>query len=440
MSSQPADEPHRVLFADDDKGVLQAAELLLSRRGFRMTAASRPSQIWPILACEAVDAILLDLNFAAGATSGEEGLGILRELMQAAPGVPVVVVTGHSGVKVAVEAIRCGAADFVMKPWSNERLVATLTEAIAASTVQTASATPSAGLVETDVTGPLLGASIALGDIKDFIARAAGRQAAVFISGETGVGKSHVAHALHRLSAAGRGPLVAIDLIGVPAEPAEERLFFQDTLTEALQRANGGTLLLDGVSGLKPSAQGRLLTALEAAKSQGVSCRVLATSTVRRSILEANGFRADLLYALSTLELHIPPLRERRDDIGVLADHYVQLFRRRHGRTARTLTTRAEARLIECDWTGNVRALRQCVERAVVLSEGGALDAEDFQLPETPRMAETPSAQPAATLADSERLLVDAALRRHSFNISRAAAELGLTRAALYRRMGKHGL
>ena len=416
--SNPPSTPITVLFVDDDADVIKAASLLLTRRGFRLLAASGPAEARSLLATETVDVILLDLNFTPRATSGEEGLRFLDDVLRQDPRAVVVVVTGHSGINVAVAAMRAGAADFVMKPWSNDRLVATLNDAAARRRTHardTSSETPDDEIA-------ILGDSPAIEAVRDLIRRAAPTPASVLIQGEPGTGKSLTARAIHRQSASGDGPLVVLDLSAA------------DDVAEAVARAAGGTLVLDAIEAAEPLLQTRLLALLE----DGPQSRTITLSRRSSVQLEApGGLRPDLLFRLNTVEITLPALRDRNGDALLLARHWLRLYARRYGKAERALSSEAAEAVSGDRWPGNVRALRQTLERAVILTDGVSISAADLRLGGGGGQAPT---APDLNIARSEKALVEAALKRNSFNVSRAAQELGLTRAALYRRMAKHGL
>jgi DNA-binding NtrC family response regulator len=422
----------KILFVDDDADVQKAAAMLLPRRGFELHAARSPEEAWSVLAAHQVDAILLDLNFHRGATTGEEGLRMLRELITYDPEASVVVVTGHSGIAVAVAAMRAGATDFVMKPWNNDRLVATLSEAIKLRR-ERRSARPneeSASELSAETLKPI-GVSPAMQRAFDIAHRAAATAVPVLLLGEAGTGKSLFAQMIHRQSPRSSTPFTAIDLTSLVStgEAAPEAVL--DGADPA------GTVFLDEVGSLPLGLQGRLIAAL--AHQPGF--RLIAATRKTRLQLQDGSVQADLLYRLNTVEIFLPPLRDRGDDRLLLADHFVRLFAARYGRAAMTLSESARTLITDAPWPGNVRELRQAMERAVVLAQSNVLQAADMQIAGP---AEEVSGGVVAggdmTLAMSEKAIVAAALRRHGFNVSHAAKELGITRAALYRRMARHGL
>lgn len=417
MDEALSNESAVILLVDDDADVLTAARVLLARQGYRVLSAASPAEAWSVLGAERVDVILLDLNFTRGATSGAEGFQWLGELRAHDPEAVVVVVTGHSGINVAIAAMKAGASDFVMKPWSNARLADTVRDAVALRRHRTGGKTPAA---EED--GLILGDSPAIRQVRALIARAAPTGVAVLVLGPAGSGKSLAARVIHAQSRR-TGPLVRLDARDLAHETSAA------AIRQALREADGGALLLEAVGGLPGPAQTALLQALD----DGVGPRLICTGREPPAVL-----REELRERLGTVTLTLPPLAQREDDVVVLAEHFVRLFSRRDARPPKPLDGSALEALRTRPPPGDVRGLRQAMERAVVLSAGDILTAADIA---PPAAAEAGAAAgPDLNLARSEKAIVAAALTRHAHNVSHAARELGLTRAALYRRMVKHGL
>lgn len=402
-------ESPQVLVIDDDPDIVKAATLLLTRHGMGVTGAGDPDTAWVKLAERRFDAILLDLNFARGRTSGDEGFAMLHRLIAADGDAVVVVVTGHSGIAIAVRAMREGASDVVIKPWSNERLLEMTQRAIDLSRAKRAVG-PMPASAESIM---LLGEHPAIGRIRDLVARVAPTDAAVLVRGPAGSGKSLVARVL---AAGGRRDVVAMTVDGeatLPDVPAD------------------GTLLIENVDAIPRAVQPQWARAIGAA-------RVIATSRLDRAALRAT-LIDDLLYRINTIEIDLPPLRDRGDDAVRLARHFVDLFAARYAKPAKPIGDEAARAIAADSWPDEVRGLRQACERAVLLGVGAVHDVADFALAidaDDP----VPRAIADLNLSRGEKAMVAAALQRHAFNVSRAAAELGLTRAALYRRMEKHGL
>jgi len=408
-----------VLLVDDDPDVLTAAKVLLGRGGYRVLAAQTPAEAWSQLAGEPVDVILLDLNFTRGATSGDEGFRWLSELRAQDPQAVVVVVTGHSGINIAVAAMKAGASDFVMKPWSNARLLDTVRDAVA---LRRRARSPGQETA-VDEEALLIGDSAPIQAVRDLINRAAPTAAAVLIRGPAGAGKSLAARVLHARSGRG-GPLIRLDARDLTADTAGP------ALRQAAAEAAGGTLALDEVGALPAAGQGALLSLVES----GLDARLVSMARETPETL-----REELLARLNTVEIVLPPLKDRGEDVVLLAEHFVRLFSRRYDKAPKPLDLTALEALRSHPPAGEVRGLRQAAERAVVLSPNDVLTAADFAPPA--RAGVAPGlAQADLNLARSEKAIVEAALKRHAHNVSHAAKELGLTRAALYRRMVKHGL
>jgi DNA-binding NtrC family response regulator len=418
MGEGLSNESAVILLVDDDPDVLTSAKVALGRHGYRVLVALTPAEAWSVMAGEAVDVVLLDLNFTRGATSGAEGFQWLRDLRVHDPEAVVVVVTGHSGINIAVAAMKAGASDFVMKPWSNARLLDTVRDA-ATLRRQRRRGEPAPVDEETLI----IGDSPAIGRVRDLIARAAPTGAAVLVLGPTGAGKSLAARVLHAHSRRG-GPLVRVEAQDLTAEAAAA------AIRRACAEAAGGTLVLEGVAALPGPGQTALLDLMDA----GLEARLVSTARE-----PPQGLREELRDRLNTVEVDLPGLKDRGEDAVLLAEHFVRLFSRRYGKPPKPLDGSALEALKARPPAGEVRGLRQAAERAVVLSPGDVLTAEDFAPPAPAGAAAGPGSRDL-NLARSEKAIVEAALKRHAHNVSHAARELGLTRAALYRRMVKHGL
>jgi DNA-binding NtrC family response regulator len=447
---------------DDDPDIALAAKLALRGTFERVETLNSPAELLALLNSESPDAILLDLNFERAKTDGREGIDYLGKVMAVDPDAAVVIITAHGGISIAVEAIKAGASDFVAKPWSNERLQATVRSAAALrrsrrdAIIERGRATELAQSPET----PLLGSSPAMQRVRMLIERAAPTDANVLILGENGTGKEIVAREIHRLSRRSDKPMVSIDLGATSETLFESELFghakgaFTGAAGERIGRlkaADKSTLFLDEIGNLPLHLQPKLLTALEqrevlpvgSNKPIPIDVRVIAATNVAPDQLsDERRFRQDLLFRLNTIEIELPPLRQRRDDIPVLLDHYLRLYERKYDKPGRQLPPAVLEALLEHDWPGNVRALRHAAERAVIMAEGERYRTDDFPLPRSPLSSVTsvPGASETLNLDQLERQMIERALRMHHFNISLAAGELGLSRGALYRRMEKHGL
>jgi DNA-binding NtrC family response regulator len=378
-SPDPAPEGH-ILIVDDDEDVLKAGRMALGRHGMRVTPARHPAEAWSVLAAEPVDVVLLDLNFSRGATTGEEGFHCLTDIVAQDPDAVVVVVTGHSGVNIAVAAMRAWASDFVMKPWRNDRLVATMRAAVELRRRRREAAAGKArGGTFQDGGAAILGDSAAIQRVRALIRRVAPTDAPVLIHGEAGTGKDSVARAIHLQSSRAAGPFAPVDLGSLGEDAAMLALFGQ---AGALAEAQGGTLFLDEVGEMTPRLQARLLAALE--QPAAMDMRIVAATRRRREALRGRGgLRDDLLFRLNTVEIFAPPLRDRGGDALLLAEHFLRLFALRYGKPARSLSPEAAEAIAEHSWPGDVRALRQAMERCVIFSEGGRHELADIPLAES---------------------------------------------------------
>lgn len=400
----------KILFIDDDAGVLKTAELLLRRAGYDFRSALNPAEAYSLLSVERFDAILLDLNFSRAQMTGEEGLACLREILAHDPQAIVLVVTGHSGLTIAVQALRAGAKNFIMKPWKGDRLLQAIEESFVE---QEKSGAP---LPErTAEAGLIVGQCDALLRIRDLIAKYAPLSVAVLVSGESGTGKSVVAQALHNQSS--RAELRIIDSAGLSRND--------------LGDLKNTTVVLEDVDGLDPELAFPLNAWLEIAARNNT--RVVAT-TRRRG--EEIGLHKSLLYSLSTLELFLPPLKDRGDDVELLSWHFARIFAQRTGLGSRKLAPDAIAALRKANWPDNLHALRRVVERAIATAPDLTVTAADLDLP----AAEATPFDLSVRLSEREKSVIEEALSRHNFNISKAATELKMTRQTLYRRMARYGL
>ncbi len=440
--------PARILVLDDDPDIGVAARLLLQRRFGEVRSLQRPAELEPMIEQWRPDLLLLDMNFRPGHSDGAQGLALLQQLRRQPRAPQVIVMTAYAGVELAVQALKAGALDFVTKPWEHPRLLGAVSAALALRP-------PTSDEPEAGSAGALLGQSAAMQELRRLIAAVAATDAHVLVLGEMGVGKELVARELHECSPRRTQPMLAVDLGSLPDSLLESELFGhrRGSYTDARQdrpgrllAAAGGTLLLDEIGNLSMAGQARLLGVLErreftplgADTPLPLQARIVsATNLAEAALFDPQRFRPDLLYRLNTIVLRVPPLRDRREDIPQLAAHFLARFAAEHARPPRTLSAAALQALLAHDWPGNVRDLRQACERAVILAAGVQFGPEDFQLGAGP----APAAKAAGlTLAERERAALDEALREAQGNISEAARRLGVSRAALYRRLDKHGL
>lgn len=478
-----------ILIVDDDEDILTAGKLLLKRHYRRIDCCIDPTEIPLLMAKNDYAAIMLDMNFGPGESSGTQGFYWLQQILEIDPDAVVVLITAHGGVDVAVEAMKLGATDFISKPWQNEKLVATLSASVKLSQSRSEAKQlkqTNSALVEvaSSPKQPMLGTSSAMQKVLTMIKRTAPTDANVLILGENGTGKELAARALHQQSNRRDKVFMSVDLGAVTESIFESELFghkkgaFTDATkdrTGRLQAANGGTLFLDEIGNLPLHLQAKLLSVLEqrqvspvgATKPVDIDIRVItATNLPRERLNDEDVFRQDLLFRLNTVEISLPPLRERRDDIPAIASYYAQFYCRKYGHELKTFSEDAMEAILHYDWPGNIRALRHAIERAVILSEGDSFESRDFQIENESTLPSSSSlrrhektqidsqqtgktrdsenhdlyAEPELNLEALEKRAITQALGRNRYNISHTAKDLGLTRAALYRRMEKHGL
>jgi two-component system, NtrC family, response regulator HydG len=454
--------PARILIIDDEEDILLAARLLLKRHFAYVQTLRDPSLLPDLVRKGAFDVLVLDMNFAPGADDGVEGLMRLSEVLTLDPQAVVVLVTAHSGVELAVQAMKKGAADFVTKPWENERLVATLLAAVnlRRSRMETAQLRHrNRGLAAaTNTEVEMIGTSSAALRVLDTISRTAPTDANVLILGENGTGKELAAREIHRHSRRAGEVFLRVDLGALSPQLFESELFghrrgaFTDAREDRIglfRAATGGTLFLDEIGNVPLHLQSKLLTALErrevvpvgADKPEPIDVRLIsATNLTPEHLADTDRFRQDLFYRINTVEITLPPLRERREDIPLLLEHFIAFYAQKYNFPVKRLSATALDELMAHTWPGNVRALRHAVERAVILSEGTMLEADDFSLVAERTSASARGSHDTSTLDDIERNAIARALADNNGNVSRAAAGLGLTRASLYRRKIKYGL
>lgn len=455
-----------VLIVDDDEDILTASRLLLRREFSQVVTCNNPEQIPARLAESDFDLVLLDMNFGPGESSGVQGLHWLEKILEIDPDIVVVMITAHGSLNTAVQAMQRGATDFIVKPWQNEKVVATVSTGIqlrhSRKEARTLRQTNRVLLRETAASdSQIIGGSAETRKLLDMVSRAAPTDANVLILGENGTGKELIARELHRQSRRADRGFLTLDMGSISESLFESELFghrkgaFTDARDDRLgrfQAADGGTVFLDEIANLPLHLQAKLLRVLEQRRvtavgsdtSQAIDVRVIAATNVPATTLRnEDHFRQDLLFRLNTVEITVPPLRDRKADILPIAQHYVAIYSQKYGGTKRSLSPAAEEALQAYAWPGNVRSLRHAVERAIILSESDVIEPADLQLDYSEPTREDGKVVIASTLLNLDKLEKEAikkALLKHGFNISRAANELGLTRASLYRRMEKHDI
>ena len=455
----------RILIADDQSDVLAALSLLLKGERYQIEATSSPDGVLRCIETQDFDVLLMDLNYARDTTSGSEGLDLLTRIHAADPTLPVVVMTAWGSVDLAVEAMRRGARDFIQKPWDNARLLAVLrTQVELAEALRRGRKLEAENLALRDSVADstsdlpqIVAESPAMKSVLNLVERIGPADANVLITGENGTGKEVITRLLHSMSSRRTKPLISLNAGALAEGVFESELFghvrgaFTDAKSDRVGRfelADGGTLFLDEIGNVPLNLQAKLLRVLEtgefervgSSKTQKVNVRLLsATNADLNSEVAQGKFRQDLLFRLNTVEIRLPPLRDRPEDIQRLAEHFLRMHRERYRRPIMGFSTEALEALRHHLWPGNVRELDHVIERAVLMSTGSVVTAFDLALESTPD-ARLSAQLEEMSLEDAERLLIKKALGRFEGNANRAAEALGLSRSALYRRLQKYGL
>jgi DNA-binding NtrC family response regulator len=445
-----------VLVADDQPDVVEALRLLLKAEGYATRAARSPQEVLSAIEDAEPDLLVMDLNYARDTTSGQEGLELLAKVRQAAPELPVVVMTAWGSIELAVEAIRRGARDFLAKPWDNERLLSIVANqlALAAALRKTRRLEAENRMLRGDGPPDFVALSRVMQPVLELIERVGPSEASVLITGENGTGKGLVARLLHAASPRAARPLVTVNAGGLAETVFESELFghvrgaFTDAKTDRVGRfelADGGTLFLDEIANVALPQQAKLLRVLEegelepvgSSRTKRVDVRLItATNADLAREVEEGRFRRDLYFRIRTVELRLPPLRERREDLLPLAERFRAQHASRYRKAVAGFDAAAVRALERHSWPGNVRELDHAVERAVLLARGDRITAADLGLEGAPKSRGLEE----MTLEEVEEHLIRKALDRYGGNVSQAADALGLSRSALYRRLEKHGL
>ncbi|MBR5541704.1 MAG: sigma-54-dependent Fis family transcriptional regulator [Bacteroides sp.] len=454
------DAKGKILIVDDNEDVLFALNLLLEPHVEKVKVTTQPSRIEHFMKTFEPDVILLDMNFRRDAISGQEGFDCLNQILGMDPEAVVLFMTAYADTEKAVRAIKAGATDFIPKPWEKEKLLATLSSAVklrqSRREVKQLQARVEA-LSGQDKEVPLMiGKSKVMQEVFTTIRKLSETDANILILGENGTGKDLVARSLRFFSPRQQAQFITIDLGSVPESLFESELFGYEkgAFTDArkakagrMEVASGGTLFLDEIGNLSLSMQSKLLTAIEkrrisrlgATSSIPIDVRfICATNANIRQMVEEGNFRQDLLYRINTIEIHIPPLREREEDVLLLADHFLEKFAHKYKKNIQGLTREAKQKLMRYSWPGNVRELQHAIERAVILSQYAWLRPDDFML--TPQQEKSAPLDEILNLEELELRAIKRALKRCAGNVSSAAELLGITRYALYRKMEKLNL
>ncbi|MEQ9285857.1 MAG: sigma-54 dependent transcriptional regulator [Cyclobacteriaceae bacterium] len=452
-----------ILIIDDDEDVLFAAKMLLKKYAQSVIIEKDPRKIPFLINNGTYDVILLDMNFSKDITSGKEGFYWLEQILERDPKAVVILITAFGDVEMAVRALKEGATDFVLKPWQNEKLIATLSTAskLKKSYKEVDTLKTAKKQLQEDLNQPfkdIIGESEAIKNVFGIIDKVAQTDANVLILGENGTGKELIARAIHQRSLRKDNVFVGVDMGAITETLFESELFghkkgaFTDAKEDRAGRfevAHKGSLFLDEIGNLSLPLQSKLLTAIQSRevtrigsnKPTAVDIRLIcATNMPLHEMVGQNTFRQDLVYRINTVEIHLPALRERLEDIPLLANHFVGIYSNKYRKTVKKLSSSAIKKLQKYRWPGNIRELQHAIERAVIMSDNSSLAPEDFFFLTHKPDQNQEGDQDTFNLDEVEKNVIQKAIDRHNGNISKAAKELGLTRASLYRRLEKHGL
>jgi DNA-binding NtrC family response regulator len=450
----------RILVVDDNRNVLTALELLLSREFTGVKCISKPGQILSELQSDSYSAVLLDMNYIAGQHTGNEGLFWLRELMKTDPDLSVVMITAFGDIELAVTALKEGAVDFVLKPWDNQKLLATMLTAVRLthSRRKVKSLQKDKASLKAELKGKpkrMIGRSAAMRRVYEMVEKVASTPANVLISGENGTGKELIAREIHERSDRSAEIMVSVDLGAVPDTLFESELFghvkgaYTDAHTDRIgkiETAHRGTLFFDEIGNLSLTLQAKLLSVLQnrtitrlgSTEIVPVDIRLVCASNMNlEAMVEEGRFRMDLLYRINTIRVELPPLRERDEDVLLLAAYFLHNFSMRYNKPGLKMDGKAEAALKKWSWPGNVRELQHSMERAVILTEGKIIGEDSFQFSTA---ASTSTSSFDGSLDEVEARLIRYSIKKYGGNMSTVALQLGISRQTLYNKIKKYGL
>jgi len=453
----------RLLIVDDDTDILLAAKMFLRQHIEIVHTEKNPANIPDLLKNDSYDVILLDMNFSRDATSGKEGFHWLNTILELDPAATVIFITGYGDIELAVQGIKEGATNFVLKPWDNKKLLATIEASLRIREgkveLESLRSTQKIMIADQDQAySNLIGTSPAMKKVMSIAMKVAKTDANILILGENGTGKEVVARAIHRASQRSDKVFINVDLGAITESLLESELFgykkgaFTDAKEDRAGRfeaANKGTIFLDEIGNLSPNLQSKMLNVLQSRKvvrlgsfkEIPIDVRLIsATNMPVYQMVSESKFRQDLLYRINTVEIALPPLRDRQEDIEPLVEYYLDVYCKKYKIAKKRVTSGTFNRLKKHNWPGNIRELQHAVERAVILSETNVLEPQDFFMEESGGRKNNDFSPDNMNLEEVEKILVRKVIDKHGGNISRAAKELGLTRASLYRRIEKHGI
>ncbi|MBU8891583.1 MAG: sigma-54 dependent transcriptional regulator [Bacteroidales bacterium] len=449
----------KILVIDDDEDILLSTKVILKKEFSKIKTISEPSDIIPYIEKKIFDVILLDMNFTTGATSGKEGLNWLKRILKINPESVVVMMTAYGDINLAIEAMKNGAVDFVVKPWENKKLLATILSAfnLSRSKQEIVQLKSKQEILVKDIDQSyteIIGESNNMLELYEIINKVAPTDANILVLGENGTGKEVIARAIHRKSNRSEYLFINVDLGAIPENLFESELFghvkgaFTDAKEDRAGRfeiANGGTLFLDEIGNLSLPLQSKLLTAIQkkeitrvgSNKSISVNIRLIcATNMPLKEMVDKNEFRQDLFFRINTVEIHVPPIRNRLDDIPLISNHFLDIYTKKYNKPSMKISIEAFKKLKKYNWPGNIRELQHIIERTVIMNNGNILNASDFVL----NISESTSMNKNnLNLEKVEKQTIERALKKHNYNVSSAAKELGLGRTTMYRKMTKYG-
>ena len=450
-----------LLIVDDNKSVISALEMMLQYEVEKLIAISTPKRIHEVLEQNDVDIVLLDMNFQAGVNTGNEGLFWMREILKHDSNISVVMITAYGDVELAVRALREGAIDFVLKPWDNKKLLATISAAwkLRASRKEAIELKNDNQFLKKEIKRGeekiVLGASPTMINVMNIVRKVAGTDANVLITGENGTGKELVAREIHNLSKRSNELMVGVDMGSITETLFESEMFghVKGAFTDAkedrpgkFEIAHKGTLFLDEIGNLSLQSQAKLLSALQnryvvrigANRQIPVDIRLIcATNSILPSRVKEGLFREDLLYRINTIQIEVPPLRDRVDDIPVLAYHFLRVYSEKYNKPGKKLSTQALEKLSNYQWPGNIREMQHSIEKAVILSDTSVIGPNDFSFSSSSKGS---SENDNITLEEMEKKLIADSIRKHDNNLSIVASKLGITRQTLYNKLKKYDL
>ncbi len=452
-----------ILIVDDDEDVLFSARLLLKQFYPVVHIEKNPELIPTLISNTNYDVILLDMNFSGDSNSGKQGFDWLNKILEIDPNMVVVLITAYGNIEMAVKAIKEGATDFVIKPWQNEKLLATVSSAmkLSRSNREVNDLISRQKLLSNDLDKnfhDIVGDSQSIRNIFGVINKVSKTDANILIVGENGTGKELIARAIHRNSERANEIFLTVDMGAISESLFESELFgyVKGAFTDAkedkpgrFEAASGGTLFLDEIANISPNLQSKLLTVLQNRLVTRIGSNIpkpvdfrliCATNASISDLVIQKQFRQDLLYRINTVEIDIPPLRERKEDVPLLCDHFLNIYLKKYNKEQKEISQGALNKLIDYQWPGNVRELQHAIERAIIMTEAKVLQPTDFLLSTHEKPSEQQVVFPNFHIEDAEKMLIIKAIGKHNGNITKAARDLGLTRASLYRRLEKYGL